>query len=55
MPPPKLVTPPIANSILYEKRVILNNLKRRSITEKMVAISPLIPPPPPLPPPRPIF
>ena len=41
MPPPKLVAPPIAKSILYEKRVILNNLKRRSLTEKMVVTSPL--------------
>lgn len=36
MPPPKLGALPIATtSILYEKRVLLNNLKRRSLTEKV--------------------
>jgi hypothetical protein len=39
MPPPKLGALPIAaTSILYEKRVILNNLKRRSLTEKTMPL-----------------
>jgi hypothetical protein len=40
MPPPKLGALPIATtSILYEKRVLLNNLKRRSLTEKVTVIT----------------
>lgn len=35
MPPPTLNALPIARSILYEKRVLLNNLKRRCLTEKI--------------------
>lgn len=35
MHPPILNALPIAKSILYEKRVLLNNLKRRCLTEKI--------------------
>jgi len=36
MPPPKMSTIPIAKSILYDKRILLANLKRRSLTEKNI-------------------